>query len=360
MIRLAAVSGALLAMSAPGALASSNPSDAGQCLAVADAARRLPSEDWTKGIEALQPTLLIEKPWSSSPAGGPPPNSLMTMVAAAPEVRKVVGDGQSWTIFVEHVPGTDLYDAYSLQGTLHCQSDILVRARQGELPSVVANPPTYKGGLCWTQSGDLGEVNRRPVFITHGATDPTAFDQDLQITPYRNGTWGTPCRVSLTFRTTYKIASRFCADPLACKLGDGIAVSVASRFGEDANHGKEVEHFSLGPPPSPELASEVAKLMDDKGPSTTPEFPTFGAKDDPGPPWSYSDFQFFPLTLDGRPYVGAIGHEGVGCRAGDTTLLAVYEPHGKTLKALASFVLVRSVSGLKAASLKPAVVESGP
>ena len=284
----------------------------------------------------------------------------MSVVATAPKVREVVGDGQSWTIFVEHVPGTDLYDAYSLQGTLHCQSDVLIRARPGEAPGVVANPPTYKGGLCWTQSGDLGEVNRHPVFITHGATDPTAFDQDLQITLYKNGRWGSACRVSVTFWTTYKVAAHFCADTVACKVGESIAARAASRFGEGESHGKVVEHFSFGASPSTELASEVSKLMDDKGPTTTPEFPTFGAKDDPGHPWSYSDFQFFPLTLDGRPYVGAIGHEGVGWRAGDTTLFAIYEPQGEMLKPLASFVLVRSVAGLKAASLKPAVVESGP
>ena len=292
-IQLAVVSGALLAMSAPGASASSNPSDAAPCLAVADAARRLPSDAWAKGIEALRPTLLIEKPWSSSPAGGTPPDALMSVVATAPKVREVVGDGQSWTIFVEHVPGTDLYDAYSLQGTLHCQSDVLIRARPGEAPGVVANPPTYKGGLCWTQSGDLGEVNRHPVFITHGATDPTAFDQDLQITPYKNGRWGSACRVSVTFWTTYKVAAHFCADTVACKVGESIAARAASRFGEGESHGKVVEHFSFGASPSTELASEVSKLMDDKGPTTTPEFPTFGAKDDPailGPTPTSSSF----------------------------------------------------------------------
>ena len=88
-----------------------------------------------------------------------------------------------------------------------------------------------------------------------------------------------------------------------------------------------------------------------------PGFPTFGATAPVGDPlsYSYNGFTYFPLTLNGKSYVGALGYDGVGWRESGRTLFAIYAEQQGVLTPLAGFTVDLSNGGLIGAT-----VENGP
>ena len=56
--------------------------------------------------------------------------------------------------------------------------------------------------------------------------------------------------------------------------------------------------------------------------------------------------RLFALTLQGRSYVGAVGHAGFGWRESERTLFAVYAVHERQLAPLAGMVIVQTIGAL--------------
>jgi hypothetical protein len=313
------------------------------CDRLAADAGRVKAAAWADGAKALRPMLRIDALNSA-------PSPFEAALADVPIVRQAVGGG-SPDSFTGHLAGTDVYSVSTLQGTLHCQATAFLRARPGK-PSHLIDAPAradVDGGLCWTRSGEFGQVYGQPAFIEHGPLTDRTVDEDIVVFPWTGDGWGPSCRLALRFRKTYTVTQQFCGDRDVCRAASGIAAAVARAHDRtlDAKAGRSA--FRFGPPASGTQQAAVRRLVAArKASGGTVDFPTFGAKDD-GYSYSYAGFSLFPLTLDGRAYVAAIGHDGLGWRQSGPTLLSVFaDDHGR-LKPLAGLVVTLSNGGLEKA-----------
>ncbi len=323
---------------------------AAPCVAVARAARRLTPAAWQRAEAALAPTLRIERGWYDPGPAATPPFPLAREIAALPAVAAAIGASGVTTTFLEHVAGTDLYQASTTQGTLLVESDAFVRAAAGEPARLLPSPPSARGGE-WTTSEDLGTVDSLPVIVDHGPTEATGLDQDIQLTPWTGSGWGPACRVALRFASAYPVAARFCGDTRVCAAAAAMAGAVARAF--DA-HSSDGPPFAFGPAAS-RAAQAAAQQAAARGTAVgRPDFPQFGRD-------AAQTFSFggdgpvpFALVVGGRSTLALIGHEGVGWRTSRRVLLAVFDPGGAPL---AGIVIERQVAGLRSAAVLPPVLD---
>ena len=329
------------------------------CTSLAARARSLPAAAWRQGVEkAMAPALFIDKERNPDApnASGP---ALERSLTRLPWVRIAVNDEPgNWSEFVSRLPGRDIYMVSTYQGTLHCQSATFVKATAGSEPTEVPAPRTFGEGEgpCWTQSGKLGAVDGQPVFIEGGADSDHVFDASYDVVPWADGRWVQGCRISLRFRTSFDVAARHCGDTKVCRAADSVVVKLAAAYAgfRQSFDKRGGQPFTFGPPEKALTARQ--RLIEGQGSAADiPEFPRFGDKDETysGGSFSYSGFQFTPLRLAGRWYVAAIGHEGVGWRETNRTLIAVYTETDGVLTPKASFEVQAVNAGLSAASARP-------
>lgn len=337
----------LLIAAAHPVAAASDPAADRPCQALARQALSLPTTAWANGISALAPALTIH-------AHGTPATPLELKLANLPKVRSALGDEEgSLTAYTDHLDKTDLYSISVTAGTLECQSFAFVRADERKTPRLVDGPPVAEDDLCWTRSGAFGALYGRPVFVQYGANSQVTVDQDIKLTPWLGQAWGRGCEVDLRFKSAYERTERFCADQGVCDAADHIAVPLAAAY-ELARQGSgDIADFSFGVPPSPEQRQALARLSDPRTSVETTPFPTFGQKAKSAFPfYSYSGFVLFPLQLDGRPLVAALGHGGVGWRESPDVLISIYAIDNGALTPLAGLVVERSVGALSSAEAK--------
>jgi hypothetical protein len=341
---MGAASAALPALSAD---LSSPPADADQpCDRLMDQARHMPAGAWAKGVKALEPSLTINRAMNH-------PLGLEATLADMTEVKASLDDEDSnWTIFIDRLAGTDIYVASDYQGTLHCQSSVFIRAPQGAKPEIIDPPKGWQDGEgpCWTQSADAGLAFGQPAFIEHGAVSQTNDDERIKITPRTATGWGVSCSFSLHFRPMFKRTNQYCGDLVACAAARRMATSIAEAYERSQERARHTGGFWYGHKPSDSEFTAIKRFIDPQMLAGTTEFPMFGANDGLG--YSYSGFALFPLTMNGRAYIAAIGHDGVGWRESRNTLLAIYMPNGGKLTPLAGFVIARSIGGLQSATLE--------
>ena len=305
------------------------------CARLADLARTRPAGAWAEGMAALGPSLSIQK-W------GAPATPEALRIANLPLVKQALSVGDGLAAVQRLAPG--VYVASAVAGTLDCESIVAVRAQRGGAVTKIASPPTFSD-LCWTDGGAPGLVFGEPAFIeTSAFADPGADEQHLEVTPWTGAGWGPSCRLSLRYRIAFRLSERFCGDAQVCAAAAPLAEGIAAAYART----KSGASFNYGPPPSKEaqalLASVGGARPDDM---TPPPFSTFGAKARTGfTSYSYNGITLFPLMLDGRPYVAAIGYGGVGWREIGDSLFAVYRVEGGQLQPLAGFVTVRRITGL--------------
>jgi len=325
------------------------------CTSLAARARSLPAAAWRQGVEnAMAPALFIDKARNPGApnASGP---ALERSLTRLPWVRAAVNDEPgNWSEFVSRLPGRDIYMVSTYQGTLHCQSAAFVKATAGSEPTEVPAPTTFGEGEepCWTQSGKLGSVEGLPVYIEGGADSDHVFDTSYDVVPWADGRWAQGCRIGLRFRTRFEVAARHCDDAKVCRAADGVVVKLASAYAGFRQWGGQ--SFTFGPP-GKALAARQRLIEGQDFATDIPGFPRFGDKDETysGGSFSYSGFQFTPLRLAGRWYVAAIGHEGVGWRETNRTLIAVYAESDGVLAPKASFEMQAVNAGLSAARTRP-------
>jgi hypothetical protein len=320
--------------------------DPAPCQRLVDLARGLPATAWARGLDALRPHLVIY------PFAEPKPG-LETNLAYSPAVRKAIGFDIG-TPAIAAMPGSDLRAVQVVEGTLECQTVTFVRVEGVSAPRIVDPPPFFSNGLCWTQGGDVGEVFDKAAFIEHGALSEISDETDVQITPWTGSDWGPACRLALHFRPAFKRTEAFCGDQAVCDAADAVAVRLAAAYAAKRQNDADTTPFAFGPAPTPAAAAAVKAVQAAPNATETTPFPTFGAKAQTRfPGYSYTGFQLFPLTLDGRAYVAAIGYGGVGWRQTGDILLSVYAADGAALKPLAGLVIQRSVAGLASAQASP-------
>jgi hypothetical protein len=192
------------------------------------------------------------------------------------------------------------------------------------------------------------------VFVQYGANSQTTVDQDIKLTPWVGNAWGAGCELDLTFSLAYVRTERFCGDQTVCDAADRIAPALAAAYELKRNAGGDIADFTFGATPSQQARQAPRPLMDPRTSVETTVFPTFGQKAQAQFPfYSYEGFVLFPLTLDGRSVLAALGHAGVGWRESADVLVSVYSIQSGKLVPLAGLVVERQVAGLKSADAKP-------
>jgi hypothetical protein len=313
-------------------------------------ARGLAPSAWRDGFEALRPQLTLAK-WDDKLT------PLEARLAALPAVKTALADEDGgYRIFVEPLaPG--LFVASDTQGTLECQSFVFLKVGPGGDAKIVAAPPAFTD-QCWTDEARAGRVFGQPAFVeTSDFADPAADKQALAITPWTGDGWGSPCRLTLTYRIAFSLSERFCGDAAVCAAAAPLAVDIAKVHGETSADAP----FAYGPAPTADdlaLLDRVGGAKPDE--MTTPPFSTFGAKAKTEfDTFSYNDVDLFPLHLAGVRYIAAVGYGGVGWRMIGDTLIAIYAVDDDKLKPLAGFVVVKSVTGLVSADVDRPTPDGG-
>ena len=255
------------------------------------------------------------------------------------------------------MPGTDVYMVSTNEGTLHCQTSAFLEARPGAKPNQIAQPMEWgEGDMCWTVGGDFGRVFGHPAFVAHGTLSDHTDDEDIRIVPWTGTGWDKICKVSLRFRKAFALAQSFCGDRDICRAAGQIAVNVAVAYNKMREQRDTDLDFRFGPPPAKGAFDAVQRLKARAGDMGTPEFPTFDTPRSSDPmTFSYEGFTYFPLSLNGKSYVGALGYDGVGWRQSGRTLFAIYSESQGALKSLAGFAIDLSNGGLISATVETAL-----
>jgi hypothetical protein len=226
--------------------------------------------------------------------------------------------------------------------------------------------------------GSFARVLGHPAYVESGTVSSTSADAVVRVTPWTGNDWAAPCQLTVEFNYTLKLAQQFCSDAAPCRAAAAIAPDIARGY---------VTYSAMRQPPMRPIDDDVvpdfiggagiaggpqAQAVVNAGwhvlkrrqqndlPGVSPlygtmssVFPTFG-QEAPNGVWdygfSYVNFALFPVMLDGRLYLGAVGHNGVGWREGPNILFAVYAAPGADqddLVPLAGFLIERKPSGLK-------------
>jgi hypothetical protein len=341
----AAIASATLA-AGPAALAGGSS----RCQWLAARASALADSAWAGGSAALRPWLDIDRT-------DEPPKGFEAALARSPAVTQALGVDGDAVVFVDHLKGSDLYAASMSQGTLHCQTYAFVRAAPGRPARVIAGPPgavqgTEGDGLCWTRTGDFGRILGDPAFVEHGPNDQATDDEDIRITPWARDHWAPGCILRLRYRPAFTVTERHCGAAAVCAAADRAVLAIAAAYHQKRQNPRDDTPFRYAGAQA--VPAAVERAIAAHGPDMdTPELPTFTDAAD-GDPFSNSGLSYFPLSLNGRVYVAAVGHEGVGWRETNTTLLAIYRLENGALVPQAGYAIDRTIGGLTSASAEAA------
>jgi hypothetical protein len=278
---------------------------------------------------------------------------------------------------LEHLPDTPLYIGSVVAGTAECQTVAFAALSSDGLERVLPEPAGYTGA-CWNLTGSLAKVLGHPAYVESGTVSSSSADAVVRVTPWTGHDWGGPCQLTVEFNYTLKLAQQFCSDAAPCRAAGAIALDIARGY---------VTYSAMRQWPMRPIDDDVvpdfigaagiaggpqAQAVVNAGwhvlkrrqqadiPGVSPlvgtmasAFPTFG-HEAPNGAWdyafSYVNFALLPLMLNGRLYLGAVGHNGVGWREGSNILFAVYAAPGADqddLVPLAGFLIERKPSVLK-------------
>jgi hypothetical protein len=299
-------------------------------------------------------------------------------IAAQGVLRSALAVSPAAFFSIERLPGTPIFMGYVVEGTLHCQYAKFAQVDADGTAHLLPNPEGY-AGPCWNVQGDLGTVLGHPAYIESGNLSQTTEDTQTRVWPWMGKGWGRACAVQARLNYTFQLARQFCGDQAVCHAARAIAVDVARSYRQYL-HLPEPPMRAVDPrnkvpdftyPPNGVVTTAATAAVDrawrllarmeqaaypgggSDYTTVASVFPTFGDHGD-NPGWNYSysydAFALFPVTLDGHTYLGAMGHNGVGWRAGLHTLFAVYAlpTEGQhDLVPLAGLVIDRVPTGLK-------------
>ncbi len=279
---------------------------------------------------------------------------------------------------LEHLADTPLYLGSAVAGTAECQTVAFATFSADGVPRMLSDPAGYTG-TCWNMQGSLASVLGHPAYVETGTVSSTSADALVRVSPWTGKNWAAPCQLTVEFNYTLELARRFCSEGAPCGPAGAVALGIAETY---LNHTAVQQLFMrpLDDDVVPDLSGGAAGIgggpqaqaIVDAGwralarrqqanlPGVSPQFstvasvfPTFGYEG-PNGGWdygfSYVNFVLFPLLLDGRLYLGAVGHNGWGWREGTNILFAVYAAPGADqddLVPVAGFLIERKPSALR-------------
>jgi len=334
------------------------------CQQLASRARTLPAAKWSgdptlgtaPGSAALAPALRQVRVLDFSPTRNQE-RGLAARIARDPRVLDAMGDtGGPWTVFVQRAPGSNLYVAYSIQGTIHEQDSVFVIARPGHRLRIVSPPyDPEQDSDAWTRSGSFASVLGQSAFVDSGPNNQATDYEDVRITPWRNGRWLPACVLQLRFRLAFRRVGRHCEDAHVCRAADPQGRRLARAYYRSQLNRRSETQFRFGPArpdPAPEIEAAVQSHQkhDD-----TPDWPGFApaAHEDEAfsqsDGFSYAGVRWFSWNLAGAARLSAVGYAGLAWRETPRILLTIYGSPPGPLTPVANYVFDRQVVGLQSA-----------
>lgn len=287
-------------------------------------------------------------------------------------------EGPGSIMELEHLADTPLYMGSVVAGTAECQAAAFATFSADGVPRVLPEPAGYTG-TCWNMQGSLARVLGHPAYVETGTVSSTSADALVRVSPWKGKDWAAPCQLTVEFNYTLELARQFCSEGAPCGAAGAVALGIAQTY---------LNYSSMQQPSMRPLDDDVvpdliggaagigggpqaqaivnagwralARRQQANLPGVSPQFstvasvfPTFGYEG-PNGGWdygfSYVNFVLFPLLLDGRLYLGAVGHNGWGWREGTNILFAVYVAPGADqddLVPVAGFLIERKPSALR-------------
>ncbi len=286
-------------------------------------------------------------------------------------------EGPGSVMELDHLADTPLYMGSVVAGTAECQAAAFATFSGDGVPHVLPDPAGYTG-TCWNMQGSLARVLGHPAYVETGTVSSTSADALVRVSPWTGKDWGAPCQLTVEFNYMLELARQFCSEGAPCAAARAVALGMAQGYlNFSATQQPPMRPLDDGVVPDfigaagiaggPEAQAIVnagwralSRRQQANLPGVSPlfstmasVFPTFGYEG-PNGGWdygfSYVNFVLVPLLLDGRLYLGAVGHNGWGWREGTNILFAVYVAPGADqddLVPLAGFLIERKPSALR-------------
>lgn len=317
------------------------------CTRLVDEARRAPAATWASA-DPLAAWL--------KPEGSARPSPVVTRLANDARWRDQLAASEGHPMGVQQLPGAPVYLVDDVAGTAHCQSLVLVEARPGQ-PARQLPPPfdLEPMSLCVTQSATFATVMGQPAFVAGGAPTMASPDLHYRIAAWTGTGWAPACSVTLRRGAPMKAVQRFCAPGAkVCEAGQSVAARLAQAYEADRSAGKKLDAkaFNGDRLPDATVAAALNPPLAEPGAvgDMNPPFPLFGADERRLDPmqtvFSNADPRRLPVLVDGRWWLAVVGRAGVGWREGDTVLVALFAPPGRSTDGVASYQFRVAPAGL--------------
>jgi hypothetical protein len=278
-----------------------------------------------------------------------------------PANRYLSREGEPPFSTIESLPRTDLSMASTILGSGDCLDTSFFEWREGGTFRAVDEPPIVTANLCGRlgQWGRLAAVLGQPAFITYGSLAPGSLDSLLIVAPWAGKDWGSACPVSIRFRYRYDVTPLYCrASQEICAAARTVAPQVKRRWDTWSvhvtqsfyNYGTTGLRFQF-PDDHPDARRQalvararrigmpplnLAPLGDTKG--TRPLRVTLYTA------------EYFALSLDGNPYVGAASLVRRTSSMPPQWLFVLFQPpgpHSQRLLPLAAVKVHRVTSAVR-------------
>jgi hypothetical protein len=268
--------------------------------------------------------------------------------------RKRLGPWPDKTI--QTLPGTDLYMARTIAGSLDCLQYMFIEWKRGGIPRLLDDPQIGVGACARLSSwGDLATVLGRPVYVESASLDPSGVDSLLGIAPWLGGNWGRPCRVSIRYTYQSSATQQYCAATQALCTAARETAAEAERpyHAWDASF---TSWFNESPwLPAPKFRYRIASSPEERALVARAQRlgtrETAASGSGANPAWlrdlNHSDAYYFPLRLSGKLYVAALADEVYPSSDSLFFLFQAPRADSERLVPLAVFTMHWGAAGLK-------------
>jgi hypothetical protein len=246
-------------------------------------------------------------------------------LSPSPELLKAF-IGNEDAVTVSNLPGSDLFAANTVGGTLHCNSTVFFTARAGQASPVPA-PESWEndmGGSCG-KTRSFASVDGLPVVIDDDLNAGPSLASTLTLTPWSAGKWQEPCTASFVFSPRFDPAKTFndwaslnkwepnhCGSS-GCAAFQRSALDLVRQTQED-RAGVEAKRLAMLSEPQRDKYQRLKRILaarpaPDNAPTDdkTPKPETAAALTDTHP-------LLLPMLVGDRVFVASLGHFTIGWR----------------------------------------------
>ncbi|MDF2117099.1 hypothetical protein PY365_16055 [Roseiarcaceae bacterium H3SJ34-1] len=242
----------------------------------------------------------------------------------APELLKAfVGNEEAVT--VSSLPGSDLFAANTVAGTLHCNSTVFFSANRGQA-SLVPSPESWENdvGSSCGQTRSFASANGLPVVIDDDLSAGPSLTSSLVLTPWSAGKWQKPCRASFVFAPRFDPAKTFNDwaglnkwEPNTCGKGgcggfQRAALDLVRQTQED-RAGAEAKLLAALTGPQGDEYRRLKRIADHPDPEDAPADDK-AAKPETAAALTDTRPLLLPMVVDGRVFLASLGHFTIGWR----------------------------------------------